>query len=137
MANHLTKLDVARHQLGTAMELFIRDRDPVSVQCLACGGAEMIEAVAQMEKVEMFSTHILRTMPELDIAAVRNRQRLYWNAFKHMTPRQGAVRDDTATLAAFDDRANDAALFVGWWDYQMVTKNYRFPCRYFRWGGTL
>src|SRR2546421_12406221 len=27
MANRLTKLDVARHHLGTAMDLFIRDRD--------------------------------------------------------------------------------------------------------------
>ena len=57
MTNQLTKLDVARHQLGTAMDLFIRDRDPVAVQCLACGGAEMIEAVAELQKVEMFSTH--------------------------------------------------------------------------------
>ena len=132
MTRHLTKLDVARHQLGTAMELFIRDRDPVAVQCLACGGAEMIEAVAQLEKVEMFSTHILRTMPELNIAAVRNRQRVYWNAFKHMTTRGGEVRDDTATLAAFDDTANDAALFVGWWDYQMVTKKLPLPVQVFQ-----
>jgi hypothetical protein len=99
----------------------LRDLDPVAVQCLACGGAEMIEAVAQLQKVEMFSSHILRTTPELDIAKVRSRQRLYRNAFKHMTTR-GGVRDDTTTLAAFDDSANDAALFIGWWDYQMVTK---------------
>jgi hypothetical protein len=132
MANQLTKLDVARHQLGTAMDLFIRDRDPVAVQCLACGGAEMIEAVAQLQKVEMFSTHILRTMPELDIAKVRSRQRLYWNAFKHMTTRGGEVRDDTTTLAAFDDSANDAALFIGWWDYQMVTKKLPLPVQVFQ-----
>jgi len=92
----------------------------------------MIEAVAQLEKVEMFSTHILRTMPELNIVAVRNRQRVYWNAFKHMTTRGGEVRDDTATLAAFDDTANDAALFVGWWDYQMVTKKLPLPVQVFQ-----
>ena len=42
----LTKLNVARHQLGTALDLFIRDQDPIAVQCLACGGGELIEAIA-------------------------------------------------------------------------------------------
>jgi hypothetical protein len=41
----LTKLDVARHQLGTALDPFTRDRDPIAVQCLACGGGELIEAI--------------------------------------------------------------------------------------------
>jgi hypothetical protein len=35
----LTKLDVARHQLGTALDLFIRDRDPIAVQCLKIASA--------------------------------------------------------------------------------------------------
>jgi hypothetical protein len=122
MANQLTKLDVARHQLGTAMDLFIRGRDPIAVQCLACGGAELIEAIATQENVEPFSTHMLQTVPGLDMKALRDLQRRYWNAFKHMTNRGGQPRDDAATLAAFDDTKNDAALFVGWWDYQAVTK---------------
>jgi hypothetical protein len=42
----LTKLNVARHQLGTALDLFIRDRDPIAVQCLACGGVELIDSIA-------------------------------------------------------------------------------------------
>jgi hypothetical protein len=60
MANQRTKLDVALRQLGTAMDLFIRDRDPVAVQCLPCGGAELIEAIATQENVEPFSTHMLK-----------------------------------------------------------------------------
>lgn len=42
------------------------------------------------------------------------------------------MRDDTATLAAFDDTANDAALFVGWWDYEMVTKKLPLPVQVFQ-----
>jgi hypothetical protein len=132
MTRHLTKLDVARHQLGTAMDLFIKDLDPVAVQCLACGGGEMIEAVAQMENVGIFSTQILQNMPHLDIGKVRKLQRQYWNAFKHMTTRGGEVRDDTATLAAFDDIANDGALFIGWWDYHAVTKRLPLPVQVFQ-----
>ncbi|WP_347882443.1 hypothetical protein [Bradyrhizobium sp. SSUT18] len=51
--NALTKLNVARHQLGTALDLFIKDRDPVAVQCLACGGGELIEAIAASERVRV------------------------------------------------------------------------------------
>lgn len=132
MQNLLTKLDVARHQLGTALDLFIRDVDPVSVQCLACGGSEMIEAVAHLEKIEPFSTHILRTQPQLDLGKVRGLQRQYWNAFKHMTSRKGEVRDDSETLAAFDDTKNDVALFIGWWDYQSLVNRLPIAAQVFQ-----
>lgn len=117
----LTKLDVARHQLGTALDLFIRDRDPIAVQCLACGGAEIIEAIAASSNIRTFSTHMLETVPDLDLPKLRKLQRQYWNAFKHMNARDGKPREDDETLAAFDDTKNDAALFVGWWDYFLVT----------------
>jgi hypothetical protein len=42
----LAKLDVARRKLETAMELFLRDKDPVSVQFRACGGADLIGSIA-------------------------------------------------------------------------------------------
>ena len=43
----LTKIVVARAQLVTALDLFVRDKDPISIQCLACGGGEIIEALAE------------------------------------------------------------------------------------------
>ena len=57
----LTKLDIARHQLGTALDLFIRDSDAVSFQCLACGGAELIDGIATHQSVVPLSTHMLQT----------------------------------------------------------------------------
>src|SRR5260370_534581 len=80
----LTKLNVARHQLGTALDLFIRDRDPISVQCLACGGGELIEQIATLNNLRPFSTHILETMPDIDIKKNRLLQRRYCNAFKNL-----------------------------------------------------
>jgi hypothetical protein len=37
------KTEIARRQLGTALALFIEDRDPVSVHTLACAGCEIAE----------------------------------------------------------------------------------------------
>lgn len=128
----LTKLNVARHQLGTALDLFIRDRDPIAVQCLACGGCEIIDKIATLHAIPTFSTHILETVPDLDIMKLRSLQRQYWNAFKHMDDRGGNPRDDGEMLASFDDSKNDAALFVGWWDYYAVTGRLPLPVQVFQ-----
>ena len=37
------KIECARRQLGTALDLYLRDLDPVSVHCLANGGCELIQ----------------------------------------------------------------------------------------------
>lgn len=128
----LTKLNVARHQLGTALDLFIRDRDPIAVQCLACGGAELIDSIAVSADIRTLSTHMLETVPDLDMRKLRNLQRQYWNAFKHMSSRDGKPRDDEDILSSFNDTANDAALFVGWWDYHAVTGRLPIPVQVFQ-----
>src|ERR1700738_2743385 len=102
----LTKLNVARHQLGTALDIFIRDRDPIAVHCLACWGGEPIDSIASSHNIPTLSTHMLETVPDLDISKLRNLQRQYWNAFKHLNDREGQQRDDAETLAAFDDTKN-------------------------------
>jgi maleate cis-trans isomerase len=76
----LSKINVARHQLGTALELFIRDRDPIAVHCLACAGCEIIETIAEIEGVPPFSSHILKTFPDMDMRALRDKQRIIYNA---------------------------------------------------------
>lgn len=114
------KLKVGRAQLATALDLFIRDRDPVSVQCLACGGGEVIEGIAHLQGIDPFSTHMLEEHPNLNVARLKGIRNQYWNAFKHLVDREGVVRDDEALLNGFDDTKNDAALFVGWRDYHAI-----------------
>ena len=65
------KLRVARAQLGAALDLFIHDKDPLSVQALACGGSEVIEGLATTADISTFSTHILATFPDVDIRKIR------------------------------------------------------------------
>jgi hypothetical protein len=117
------KLQIARAQLGTALHLFILDKDPYSVQALSCGGSELIEGLAQAVELPTFSTHIMATFPDFDIAKVKRSRNLYWNAIKHFYKPDGKTqRDDESLLADFSDLKNDAALFVGWWDYFLLTK---------------
>jgi len=113
----LTKLQVARRQLGVAFDLFIGDSDSVSVQCLACAAGEILDSLAEHGGNEPFSTHILSTRPDLDARALKIVRNQFWNAFKHATTHDGKQRDDAKLLEDFSDKQNDHALFTGWYDY--------------------
>jgi hypothetical protein len=67
----MIKADVARSQLGTALHLFLQDVDPVSVHCLARGGGEIAEWLAQKARGENFATRVRETLSEPD---EKNRQ---------------------------------------------------------------
>jgi hypothetical protein len=109
----LTKIDIARHQLGTALDLFIRYKDPVSVHSLACGGCELLQGLAIVSTVSPFFNDIQTTYPDLSHGEITRLQNQYWNAFKHFyKPNKRDVRDDNEILAAFSDNRNDAPLFV-------------------------
>jgi hypothetical protein len=107
--SHL-KIEAARRQLGHALDLFLQDRDPVSVHCLAGGGCELIEYHATKAGGEPFTSFMLKTNPDLDIKTIRKRQRQYWTAFKHATTHEGDERDDDHLLSRFTDENNDVAL---------------------------
>jgi hypothetical protein len=116
------KLQIARAQLGSALSMFIRDKDPLSVHALACGGSEIMEGLAETKGISTLSTHILETVPDIDMRKIKALRNQYWNAIKHFYARDGkTARDDEALMADFSDRANDAVLFMGWLDYMMVT----------------
>jgi hypothetical protein len=122
MNTKLTKLSVARGQLVTGLDLFTRDKDPISVHCLACGGGEVIEGLAETQGEATFATHIMKTQPHLDRWALRGLRTQYWNAFKHFYNRKELPREDAELLGRFDDTMNDAFLYIGWWDYLSCQK---------------
>lgn len=115
------KIEGARRQLGTALALYLKNKDPVAVHCLSNGGCELIEFYAKKAGGDPFVSHMMKTFPDLDIAEVRRLQRQYWNAFKHAThPRSEQERDDDDLLRKFSDVQNDHALFIGWYDYALA-----------------
>lgn len=116
----MDKVEVARRQLGTALDMFLRVQDPVSVHCLAMGGGEIAEWLAEKAGAQPFKNHILETFPDLKMRDIRAVQRKNWNAFKHATTMNGADRDDDAILAAFDPGDNEHMIFIGWYDIGMA-----------------
>lgn len=117
------KIESARRQLGTALALYLRDCDPVSVHCLAGGGCEIIEYYAKKAGREPFISNILKAHPDLEIRKIRQLQRKYWTAFKHATHvNSHEERDDDRLLAQFSDEQNDHVLFIGWYDYASATQ---------------
>src|SRR5271168_58161 len=102
----VVKLRVARAQLATALDLFIRDRDPVPVQCLACGGGDVVEALANLSGIAPFSSIVFEENPDLDVPKWRGIRNQYWNAFKHLRDRKGFLREDEELLKNFDDTHN-------------------------------
>ena len=112
----MRKLDAARRQLGTALALFIADLDPVSVHCLACGGAELAQHLAKTAGGSAFFEHALATNPGLDQRSLSYLRNKYWNAFKHATTTDGRERADDILLADFSDEQNDHQLLIGWLD---------------------
>jgi len=117
------KIGIARAQLGTALDIFIRDRDPISVHALACGGSEIIEGLANHAGIPSLSTHIMKTFPDVDFGKLKRLRNQHWNAIKHFYQHDGkTARDDEALLSGFTDAANDAVLFMGWLDYLLLTK---------------
>ncbi|MDP1732616.1 MAG: hypothetical protein Q8L54_15865 [Devosia sp.] len=118
----MDKLEVARRQLGTALQLYLDDKDSVSVQCLAAGGGEIAEHLAAKHRQRNFFPIAMETST-LSLAEMRTARNVYWNAFKHFTDCGGQDRDDERLLASFDDDSNELMLFVGWFDYMNAAES--------------
>lgn len=116
------KIEAARRQLGTALDLYIRDRDPVSVHTLAGAAGEILEHYAQKEGGVSFSSRVLGYSPDLTEKDWNDAKRQFRNALKHAATKKGAERDDEELLAAFSDADNTIHLFMAWIDYGNVAK---------------
>jgi hypothetical protein len=65
----MTKDEVARRQLGAALDMYLRGQDPVSVHCLAMAGCEIAEWLVEDAGAQAFKTHILKNIPDTNIRA--------------------------------------------------------------------
>jgi hypothetical protein len=121
MGESLTKLEVARRQLGTALWLYLEDLDPVSVHTLVGAASELAEQLARDVGASPFVEHALLTNPDLTPQKYYGLSRQFYNAFKHLTTRKGARRDDEVLLSDFNDSHNDALLFIAWTDFMAAS----------------
>jgi len=127
------KLTIARAQLGTALDLFIRDKDPLSVHALACGGAEIIEGLAEHTGVPTMATLLLSQQPELDRKTFVMLRNKYWNPIKHFYERDlKTARADEELMSGFSDAKNEDVLLLGWNDYSRVARQLPIEAQVFQ-----
>ena len=117
----LRKVELARRQLGTALSLYLDGHDPVSVQCLVCGGCELAEHLAIKSGGPPFWKLPLASYPSMTVRDFTELRNKFWNAFKYSSKRNGEERDDSELLSTFSDMDNVVRLFIGWTDYGTAT----------------
>ncbi|WP_135501316.1 hypothetical protein [Roseovarius aestuariivivens] len=113
----MERQELVRRLLGVATDLFINDKDPFSVYCLASTAGEHAAELARQTSGETFNDQILKTFPEKSIRYIRQLRNRDWNAIKHARHLDGSLRLPEKELADFSDIANDHMLFIVWYDY--------------------
>jgi len=82
----ITKINAARSQLATAIQLYFEDRDPISVHTLAMAAAEIIDRLCTRSETVSIRDDMLATIHP----ARRGLAKVAWNSaqnfFKHADP---------------------------------------------------
>ena len=118
----LTKNDVARRQLLTAIQLFFNGGDAISIYSLASNAWEVIDVLCAREGVASVSNETRGHIPPGKDLKRDYVNSPYRNFFKH------ADRDSNASLANFDELAVDSILMLAVEDY--IRLNKRSPAEF-------
>ena len=116
MEKNLTKRDVARRQLMTAITLFFQDKDLVSVFSLATNAWEVIDVLCNRAGVKSMSNRARENIPVGRHLKAHYINEPCRNFFKH------AERDPDAILEEFDEHSVDAIVFLAVEDYVRLFK---------------
>ena len=111
----LSKLDVARRQLVTAIRLFFDSEDPVSVFTLAANSWEVIDALCDKSDVDSICNESREHTPEGKDLKTDYINSPFRNFFKH------ADRDPEDQLDGFDEKKCDGVIFLAVEDYMRLT----------------
>ena len=107
---NLTKLDAARSQLVTALQLLFVNRDSVSIYALATNAQEVLSALCLQRGVRSLRANIARPAGMTDLAVQTSLINPARNFFKH------ADRDPDAVWSDFSDDQCDHILLIACFD---------------------
>ncbi len=122
MHRQLTKLEVARRQLATAIDLFFAGRDVLSVYSLATNAWEVVDVLCRNAGVKSFSVEARENVPagkDLKLSYINSP---YRNFLKH------ADTDCEKTLPPLPDSQVEGVLFLAVEDYLRL--NGRSPVQF-------
>ncbi|WP_373379923.1 hypothetical protein [Cupriavidus nantongensis] len=114
----LTKIDVARRQLVTAIRLLFNGEDSVSVFSLAANSWEIVDVLCTRDDVESLSKQVRGNLPSGKDLKYDYINAPYRNFFKH------ADRDPDAVVD-FDENVAESMVFLAVEDYLRL--NRRMP----------
>lgn len=116
MKDVLTKIDVARKQLTTAINLLFDEGDLVPIYSLATNAWEIIDALCTKEGVESLSSQTRENIKDLRDLKSDFINSPYRNFFKH------ADRDANNVLPALQSDQVDSILYLAVEDYLRLLK---------------
>lgn len=115
----IDRTELIRRLLGTATQLFLDEKDPISVHCLAASALEHAEYLAISANAVPLKSHILETFPQSSEKEINRLRNQHYRSIKHSHDLKGVPFDIEKELNKFDDRSNDALLFAGWHDFML------------------
>ncbi|MFT3930807.1 MAG: hypothetical protein QM709_10995 [Spongiibacteraceae bacterium] len=112
----LTKRDVARRQLVTAINLLFENRDRVSIYTLAANAWEIIDSLCNKPIIESFSNQTRENLSAGEDLKHDYINKPYRNFFKH------ADRDPNSVLPYLNEKTVDSVVFLAVEDYIRLYK---------------
>jgi hypothetical protein len=125
----VSPLVVARSQLLTAIDIFFKDRDPISVHVLAGNAREILEALCRLAAVEPITELLSRDHPGKPVKDFYAALNPYRNCFKHVGKTWKERKSEQVVLNQFDDSKNEYLLCVCVEDYLRLRGSSPFPMR--------
>src|SRR5262245_50173264 len=80
---NISKIDAAKSQLATAIELYFEDRDPISVHTLAMAASEIIDRLCEGKGLQSMRAHFMAQIMPARRKEVADALNKAVNFFKH------------------------------------------------------
>jgi hypothetical protein len=113
--NDISKIQAAESQLKTAIELFFKDRDSISIHTLGSAAQEILESLGVKNKIKSMRLKMLEMAEKDKQKALHNSQEYHKNFFKH------ADRDPDE-LTRFDPEYTELVLWDAVRLYYFITQ---------------
>lgn len=111
----ITKLEAAKRQLITAVDLFFLDGDPISIHTLTSASGQIVEDILKSRKrPSLIEDVVLKFVKDEKRDYVRKKLREPRNFFKH-------ADKEPEGMLEFNPAANDSHLFVTCSSYSLLT----------------
>jgi len=104
----ITKLEAAKSQIKTAIELYFEDRDPISVHTLAMAAAEIIDRLCEAKGHKSMRSHFMSLILPQHRKKVSDALNKAVNFFKHAS----SSRPNQVLTDFSDDRNQLAIMFA-------------------------